>query len=439
MVICPWDGSITKLKIAMDNSKYKIKFNTIEEAIEAVQNGRMVIVVDDKDRENEGDLVLAAEKVTPEAINFMISYGRGLVCVPMTEERLNELVLPQMVEYNRESMKTAFTISVDAHPKHGVTTGISPGDRAKTIEILINPKSSKDDLVRPGHIFPLRVSEGGVLRRAGHTEAALDLARLASLYPAAVICEIIDPDGYMARIPELLEFAKNHKLKIISIADLISYRIQKEKLVRRISETKLPTKYGEFVAYGYKDLLTGDHHVALVKGKVSHQMNILVRVHSECLTGDVFGSLRCDCGEQLHKALEKIEFCGQGVLLYMRQEGRGIGLADKLRAYQVQDHGLDTVEANRYLGYPPDLRNYGIGAQILTDLGLSSIRLITNNPRKIVGLEGYGLKVVERIPLEIEPNQYNLKYLNTKRQKLGHIMREVYKNGKSNRRKSGRK
>lgn len=423
----------------MQNSKQKIKFNSIDEAIRAVQNGKMVIVVDDKERENEGDLVLAAEKVTPDAVNFMISYGRGLVCVPMIEERLNELALPQMVEYNRESMKTAFTVSVDAHPKYGVTTGISPSDRAKTIEILINPRSIKDDLVKPGHIFPLRVCEGGVLRRAGHTEAAVDLARLASLYPAAVICEIISTDGSMARTPQLLDLAREHKLKIISIADLISYRVQKEKLIRRISCTKLPTAYGEFTAYGYEDLLTGGHHVALVKGKVSHSKNVLVRVHSECLTGDVFGSLRCDCGEQLHMALEKIEFCGQGVLLYMRQEGRGIGLANKLRAYEVQDHGLDTVDANRYLGFPPDLREYGIGAQILVDLGLSSIRLITNNPRKIIGLEGYGLKVQERIPLETKPNRHNLKYLKTKHQKLGHILKEVDTNGKENRRKTGRK
>lgn len=423
----------------MQNSKSKIKFNRIEEAIEAVQNGKMVIVVDDKDRENEGDLVLAAEKVTPELINFMISYGRGLVCVPMTEERLNELALPQMVEYNREAMKTAFTVSVDASPKFGVTTGISPSDRARTIEVLINPKSAKDDLVKPGHVFPLRVCEGGVLRRAGHTEAAVDLVRLASLYPAAVICEIINSDGSMARTPELAEFATAHNLKIISITDLISYRVKKEKLIRRVSQTNLPTKCGEFTAYGYEDLLTGDHHVALVKGKVTAHKNVLVRVHSECLTGDVFGSLRCDCGEQLHRAMEKIEFCGQGVILYMRQEGRGIGLKNKLRAYEVQDHGADTVEANHCLGLPADLRDYGIGAQILVDLGLSSIRLITNNPRKIVGLEGYGLKVTERVSLSIEPNQYNLKYLKTKQQKLGHLIKGGDKHGKENRRKSGRK
>ena len=417
----------------------QIKFNNIEEAVRDIQNGKMIIVVDDKDRENEGDLVMAAEKVTPEAINFMITHGRGLVCVPMTEEKLNELALPQMVEYNREAMKTAFTISVDAVSRYGVTTGISPSDRAKTVEVLINPKSTKDDLVKPGHIFPLRVVEGGVLKRAGHSEAAVDIARLAGLYQAAVICEIINHDGSMARTPDLQKFAAARKLKIISIADLISYRIKKEKLVRRVSEAKLPTKYGEFTAYGYRDLLTGDHHVALVKGKVSRQKNVLVRVHSECLTGDVFGSLRCDCGEQLHKALEKIEFCGQGVLLYMRQEGRGIGLADKLRAYQIQEQGLDTVEANYFLGYPPDLRDYGIGAQILVDLGLSTIRLITNNPRKIVGLEGYKLKVKERIPLEIEPNKYNERYLKTKRKKLGHILQGVEKNGKNNRRKTGRK
>ena len=427
-VICPWAG----LTINM-------KFNKIEEAIEAIANGKIVVVVDDKDRENEGDLVMAAEKVTPDAINFMINHARGLVCVPMTEERLNELDLPQMVDCNREAMKTAFTVSVDAAPKFGVTTGISPSDRARTIEVLINPRSKKDDLVKPGHIFPLRVCDGGILKRAGHTEAAVDLSKLAALYPAAVICEIINKDGSMARTEQLIAFAQGYGLMIISIADLISYRIKKEKLVKRNSTIKLPTKHGEFIAYGYEDLLTGDHHVALVKGKVAGQQNVLVRVHSECLTGDVFGSLRCDCGEQLDKALAKIEFCGQGVLLYMRQEGRGIGLSNKLQAYAKQDLGLDTVEANRVLGYPADLRDYGIGAQILADLGLSTIRLITNNPKKIVGLEGYDLKVVERVPLEISPNKYNRKYLETKRQKLGHILREVDKHGKNYRRKPGRK
>ncbi len=407
----------------MQNSKLKIKFNTIKEAIEDIQNGRMAIVVDDRDRENEGDVVIAAEKVTPKAINFMITHARGLVCAPMSGERLDELDLRQMVQENRESFRTAFTISVDAHPKFGVTTGISPADRARTIEVLINPKSKKDDLVSPGHIFPLRIKEGGVLKRAGHTEAAVDLAKLAGLYPGAVICEIINPDGSMARIQELLEFARQHKLKIISIADLISYRVSTEKFIRRISSTKLPTRYGEFTAYGYEDLISGEHHVALVKGNISGKKNVLVRVHSECLTGDVFGSLRCDCGEQLAKALEKIEFCGQGVLLYMRQEGRGIGLRDKLRAYQLQERGHDTVDANRLLGYPADLRDYGIGAQILVDLGLSTIRLITNNPKKVVGLEGYRLKITERIPLEIEPNPYNRKYLKTKSLKMGHIFK----------------
>jgi 3,4-dihydroxy 2-butanone 4-phosphate synthase/GTP cyclohydrolase II len=397
-------------------------FNTIQEALDAIANGRMVVVLDDQGRENEGDLIIAAEKVTPEAINFMITYGRGLVCAPLTAERLAELGLPQMVARNTDSLKTAFTISVDAAPKFGVTTGISAADRAKTIEVLINPKTKKDDLVSPGHIFPLEVREGGVIKRAGHTEAAVDLARLAGLYPAAVICEIIASDGSMARTEQLQAFAAAHKLTIITIADLIAYRLQKEKLIQKTSISKLPTRHGDFTAHAYKDLLTGDVHVALVKGKVAGEENVLVRVHSECLTGDVFGSQRCDCGEQLDKALEKIEFVGRGVVLYMRQEGRGIGLANKLKAYEIQDQGLDTVEANQALGFAPDLRDYGIGAQILVDLGLSTIRLLTNNPKKIIGLEGYSLKVVERVPLVTDPNKHNQKYLATKQAKLGHIL-----------------
>lgn len=411
----------------------------IEEAIIAIQNGKMVVVVDDRDRENEGDLVMAAEKVTPKAVNFMITHGKGLVCVPMTGERLDKLKLRQMVNENQESMRTAFTVSVDAQPKFGVGTGISPADRAKTIEVLINPSTQREDLVSPGHVFPLRVNEGGVLKRAGHTEAAVDLSRLAGLYPAAVICEIINSKGKMARGDELISFARQHKLKIISIADLISYRLRKEKFIQKVCAVNLPTQYGDFVAHGYEDNLTGDFHVALVKGKVKGKKNVLVRVHSECLTGDVFGSKRCDCGEQLAAALEKIEFCGQGILLYMRQEGRGIGLRDKLKAYHLQEKGYDTVEANQALGYAPDLRDYGIGAQILADLGLSSIRLMTNNPRKIIGLEGYGLKITERVALEILPNKHNEKYLGTKSVKLGHVFKKEAKlNGKDNRRKSGR-
>ncbi|MFA5840021.1 MAG: bifunctional 3,4-dihydroxy-2-butanone-4-phosphate synthase/GTP cyclohydrolase II [Candidatus Margulisiibacteriota bacterium] len=407
----------------MTNDKLKHpKFNAIPEAIEDIQNGKMVIVVDGSNRENEGDLVIAAEKVTPAAINFMISEGKGLVCIPMLGERLDELELRQMVDKNRESMRTAFTISVDADPKHGITTGISPADRAKTIEVLINPKSTLVDLATPGHVFPLRSREGGVLKRSGHTEAAVDLARLAGLYPAAVICEIIHSDGNMARGDKLWDFARRHKMKIISIADLISYRMRSEKFIKQISTVKMPTKHGEFTAISYEDCLTGDLHLALVKGKVSGKKNVLVRVHSECLTGDVFGSLRCDCGQQLDKAMEKIEFCGQGVLLYMRQEGRGIGLKDKLRAYELQEKGHDTVEANQILGYPSDLRDYGVGAQILADLGLSSIRLITNNPCKVIGLEGYGLTISERVPLEIEPNKHNKTYLSTKVNKMGHML-----------------
>jgi 3,4-dihydroxy 2-butanone 4-phosphate synthase/GTP cyclohydrolase II len=413
------------------------KFNSIEEAISDIQNGKMIIVVDDADRENEGDLVIAAEKITPAAVNFMITYAKGLVCIPLTGERLDQLALPQMVSDNTEKMKTAFTVSVDAGKRFGVTTGISPADRAKTVEVLINPLSRKDDLVTPGHIFPLRVKEGGVLKRAGHTEAAVDLARLACLYPAAVICEIINPDGTMARTPQLEEFALQHGLKMITIADLISYRVKHERFVRRVSTTKLPTSHGEFVAHAYEDSLSGDVHVALVKGKVEGEKDVLVRVHSECLTGDVFGSLRCDCGEQLASAMEKINFTGRGVILYMRQEGRGIGLKDKLKAYALQDQGLDTVEANEALGYPADLRDYGIGAQILADLGLSTLRLITNNPKKVVGLEGYGLKISERVPLDMAPNEHNQRYLSTKSEKLGHILKGGDKHGKGHHRESG--
>lgn len=413
-------------------------FNSIQEAIDDIRNGKMVIVVDDADRENEGDLVMAAEKVTPQAINFMISHAKGLVCVPLAGERLDQLGLRQMVDHNRETMRTAFTVSVDAHARFGVTTGISPADRAMTVEVLINPRSKKDDLATPGHIFPLRVKEGGVLKRAGHTEAAVDLAKLAGLYQAAVICEIIDRNGEMMRTPRLLAFAREHRLKIVTIADLISYRLRHEKMVSRVTVNKLPTCHGEFTAYGYEDLLNGEYHVALVKGSVKGKKDVLVRVHSECLTGDVFGSLRCDCGEQLDRAMQKIDFCGQGVILYMRQEGRGIGLKDKLRAYELQEKGYDTVQANELLGYPADLRDYGLGAQILADLGLTTIRLMTNNPKKVIGLSGFGLKISERVPLTVEPNEFNKKYLQTKSRKLGHIFKEVGKDGKGIRRKPGR-
>jgi len=396
-------------------------FSSISEAIEDIKAGKFVIVVDDEARENEGDLVLAAEKVTPESINFMASHARGLICMPVIGERLDELKIPLMVNDNTSPFCTAFTVSVEA--KHGVTTGISAHDRAETIKAMIGPETKPEDIARPGHVFPLRSRDGGVLVRAGHTEAIVDLARLAGLYPAGVICEIMNEDGSMARLPQLEVMSEKHGIKIISISELIAYRRRHEKLVHRVTETKLPTKYGEFVAIAYKSDIDPDEHLALVLGDISTKKSALVRVHSECLTGDVFGSLRCDCGEQIRLAMKKIAEEGRGVLLYMRQEGRGIGFHNKLRAYALQDKGLDTVEANLSLGFEPDLRDYGIGAQILADLGLREIRLLTNNPKKVIGLEGYGLKVAETIPIIVPPNPYNRRYLETKQKKMGHILK----------------
>jgi 3,4-dihydroxy 2-butanone 4-phosphate synthase/GTP cyclohydrolase II len=396
-----------------------LEFNTIEEAIEDFRQGKMLVVVDDYDRENEGDLIMAAEKVSPEAINFMVKYGRGLVCMPISMERAEELKLNPMVANNTDPHSTAFTVSVDAV---GTTTGISAPERARTIEKIIDPSTKPEDLRRPGHIFPLRAKEGGVLRRAGHTEAAVDLAKLAGLYPAGVICEIMQDDGTMARVPELVGFTREHGLKMVTIADLIRYRRRNERLIRLIGTAKLPTRYGEFTVHAYESLLDGKGHLALVKGDLSLVEAPLVRVHSECLTGDVFGSLRCDCGGQIAHALQRIGDEEAGVLLYMRQEGRGIGILNKIKAYELQDEGKDTVEANEVLGFPPDLRDYGIGAQILSDLGLRKLRIMTNNPRKIAGLEGYGLKVVERVPIEVPPGQENGFYLATKKQKMGHLL-----------------
>ncbi|MDI6784650.1 MAG: bifunctional 3,4-dihydroxy-2-butanone-4-phosphate synthase/GTP cyclohydrolase II [bacterium] len=397
-----------------------MKFNTIQDAITEIKQGKMVVVVDDEDRENEGDLVMAAEKVTPEAINFMAMHGRGLICLPILPKRLEELQILPMVMKNTSHLETAFTVSIDA--RYGVTTGISAPDRAQTIQVVLDPSSGPEALVRPGHIFPLKAQEGGVLTRAGHTEAAVDLAKLAGLEPAGVICEILNEDGTMARVPQLFAFAKRHNLGIITIKDLIAYRRKTEKLVSRTVTVRFPTRFGEFKLIGYQTTIDEQYHLALVKGEVAGKPNVLVRVHSECLTGDVFHSLRCDCGEQLATALAMIARKKLGVLLYMRQEGRGIGLQNKLRAYVLQEEGLDTVEANERLGFKPDLRDYGIGAQILVDLGLTTIRLITNNPRKIIGLEGYGLKVTERVPLEVGRNEMNRKYLKSKKEKLGHLI-----------------
>ncbi len=396
-----------------------MSFNTIEEAIESIKKGEMVIVIDDEDRENEGDLVLAAEFATPENINFMIKEARGLVCVPMTLDRLNHLELGPMVMNNTDVNQTAFTISVD---HKDTTTGISAMERSRTIKALVDDSSKSSDFNQPGHIFPLAARDGGVLIRAGHTEASVDLSRLAGLEPAGVICEIINDDGSMARVPDLIEYSKKHDLKMITIADLIAYRKNTEELIIRESEAYLPTKHGDFNMIGYSNRLNGKHHVALVKGDISTDEPVLVRVHSECLTGDAFGSKRCDCGEQLDHALEAIESEGRGVLVYMRQEGRGIGLINKIKAYDLQDKGMDTVEANIALGFEDDLRNYGIGAQILADLGAKKLRLMTNNPKKISGLSGYGLEVVERVPIQLNHNEKNRDYLKTKKDKMGHLL-----------------
>jgi 3,4-dihydroxy 2-butanone 4-phosphate synthase/GTP cyclohydrolase II len=396
------------------------QFDSIEAVIADVQKGRMVIVVDDADRENEGDLIMAAQFITPTAVNFMAKHGRGLICAPTISERLQQLGIERMVRQNRETFKTDFQISVDA--ARGISTGISAADRAETIRIMAEPTAVPEDLVQPGHVFPLRARPGGVLQRAGHTEAAVDLVRLAGCRPIGVICEIMSDDGSMARLPELVRFAKKRRLKICTIADLIQFRRTREKLVERVEVVKMPTDYGNFNLHLYRSKLDGQHHLALVCGDVAGKPGVLVRVHSECLTGDVFGSRRCDCGPQLHQAMRQVAEAGRGVIVYMRQEGRGIGLAPKIKAYKLQEQGYDTVEANQKLGFGMDLREYGLGAQILSDLGLRTNRLLTNNPRKVVGLEGYGLEIIEQVPIRVRPNPHNERYLETKREKLGHLL-----------------
>ncbi len=407
-------------KSSARRSSSTTNFDSIQEVVEEIRQGNMVIVTDDEDRENEGDLVMAASKATTTAVNFMVRHARGLVCVPVTQERATQLGLLRMVQENRESLRTDFTVSVDA--ARGISTGISTADRTKAINILADPKTLPSDLVQPGHIFPLQAKQGGVLRRAGHTEASVDLARLAGLDPSAVICEILNEDGSMARLPDLLKFKKKHGLKICSIRDLIAYRRASEKLVQREQEISMPTDFGDFRLFLYRSEIDNNHHLALVKGTIDPEKPALVRVHSECLTGDVFGSCRCDCGSQLHTALSQIAESGHGVLVYMRQEGRGIGLAAKIHAYKLQEEGMDTVQANEHLGYPPDLREYGTGAQILADLGVRKIRLLTNNPRKVVGLDGYGMEIIERIPIRSTANPHNAHYLSTKKKKMGHLL-----------------
>lgn len=397
-------------------------FDRVEDALEDIRQGKMVIVADDEDRENEGDLVCAADAATPEIVNFMTRFGRGLICVALTGERADEMGLPPMTEYNTDPKGTAFTISVDADPSFGVTTGISAQDRAITIRRLVDPEARADDLRRPGHVFPLRAKPGGVLRRVGQTEAGVDLARLAGFSPAGVICEILKEDGTMARRPELEVFAKEHGLKFITVAQLVAYRLATERLVERLAVADLPTRHGRFKVVAYRSLVDGREHLAVVKGEIEGQDDVLVRMHSECLTGDVFGSQRCDCGEQLDLALARIAAEGRGAVIYLRQEGRGIGLGNKIRAYSLQDEGQDTVQANESLGFQPDLRDYGIGAQILLDLGLHKIRILTNNPRKIVGLDGYDLEITGREPLQVQPGEHNERYLETKRTRLGHIL-----------------